>query len=236
MTLASFACLALQIVIVVVIKRRYEEIALPDQSDAPNPYPWRDAYPLVDFAPIVTSTEASIYTDPYAHLKDRGNACAGPDGHAIKATSYMRRIPYNHPDPAFGSYDLINYTTPCMTYHQRYDPYHYPHVNTTTTKLDWRASLDACFLKHPRKTRQVVLIRAWQGFDWVNKDSTLNLRALISEVGLNTGGEMDVVIMVEVKDGSAFLASDKEKQRVLNEVPLEFRGGVVSLFERLANL
>ena len=170
---------------------------------------------------MTTSTE-STYTEPYAHLTT--SACPGPDGKALKPLAYMRHTPYNHPDPAFGSYDLINYTTPCMTYHQRYDPYLYPHVNTTTTKLDWRASLDACFKKNPRQHRQVVLIRAWQGFDWDNKDSTLNLRALISEVGLNTAGEMDVVIMVEVKDGSAFLASEKEKQRVLRPIPQEFRG------------
>ena len=44
-TLASFACLALQIVIVMVIKRRYEDVAYPP-SQAPNLWPWRDAYPL----------------------------------------------------------------------------------------------------------------------------------------------------------------------------------------------
>jgi hypothetical protein len=47
---------------------------------------------------------------------------------------------------------------------------------------------------------------------------------MIVELGLNTGGLYDVRILVEVKDNSAFLASEKEAERVLHSVPEEFRG------------
>jgi len=44
---------------------------------------------------------------------------------------------------------------------------------------------------------------------------------------LNTAGLYDVKILYEVKDGSAFLASEKEAHKVLQGVPEELRGLVV---------
>jgi len=47
---------------------------------------------------------------------------------------------------------------------------------------------------------------------------------MIVELALQTGGLYDVRILLEVKDGSAFLASEKEAERVIESVPEEFRG------------
>jgi len=47
---------------------------------------------------------------------------------------------------------------------------------------------------------------------------------MIVELGLNTGGLFDIKILLDVKDSSAFLASEKEAEKVIETVPEEFRG------------
>jgi hypothetical protein len=68
-----------------------------------------------------------------------------------------------------------------------------------------------------------LVLRAWQGYNW-HKDDILNLRAIIVELGLNTAGLYDIRILYEVKDGSAFLASEKEAEKIYQGIPEEFRG------------
>jgi hypothetical protein len=108
-----------------------------------------------------------------------------------------------------------------MSYHQRYDPY----VDIPAS-TDWSWYLSQCFKTHKAEKREVIVLRAWQGYNW-HKDDILNLRALIVELGLNTAGMYDIKILLEVKDGSAFLASEKEAEKVIQSVPEEFRGLVV---------
>jgi Protein of unknown function (DUF3405) len=105
-----------------------------------------------------------------------------------------------------------------MSYHQRYDPY----VDIPAT-ADWSWYLSRCFKAHKAEKRSVIVLRAWQGANW-HKDDILNLRSMIVELGLNTGGLFDIAILLEVKDKSAFLASEKETEKVLQSVPEEFRG------------
>ena len=83
--------------------------------------------------------------------------------------------------------------------------------------------MSQCFKTHKAEKRSVIVLRAWQGYLW-HKDDILNLRAMIVELGLNTAGLFDIKILLEVKDGSAFLASEKEAEKVLETVPEEFRG------------
>jgi Protein of unknown function (DUF3405) len=105
-----------------------------------------------------------------------------------------------------------------MSYHQRYDPYMDVPPNT-----DWSWYMSQCGKAHKTRGRSVLVLRSWQGYNW-HKDDILNLRALIVELGLNTAGLFDVKILMEVKDGSAFLASEKEADKVIEGVPEEFRG------------
>jgi hypothetical protein len=105
-----------------------------------------------------------------------------------------------------------------MSYHQRYDPYF--DIATTT---DWHWYLSQCTKTHKHPKRSAVVLRAWQGYNW-HRDDILNLRAMIVELALQTGGLYDIHILLEVKDGSAFLASEKEAERVIESVPEEFRG------------
>lgn len=108
-----------------------------------------------------------------------------------------------------------------MSYNQRYEPYF--DIPATT---DWSWYLSQCFKTHKREKRSAIVFRAWQGYEW-HKDDLLNIRSMIVELGLNTGGLYDVRILLEVKDGSAFLASEKEAEKVVQTVPEELRGLVV---------
>ena len=216
-TLATLTCIAIQVMIVLLIRRQYAPVR--DTGDLPDPYPWRKAFPIQDWAPLVHDWKDREYSEPYADLSSF-TPCEGPEGMTMPLQRALRNVPIGHPKPAFGSYDLINYSAPCMTYEQRYAPYQLENNNLTA---DWRYYLDKCFIKNPREKRQVVLIRAWQGFIW-KKDDLLNLRALITELGLNTGGLFDIAILVEVKDGSAYLVSESERAKILKTIPREIRG------------
>ena len=76
-----------------------------------------------------------------------------------------------------------------------------------------------------RLNRTAVLIRTWQGYEYDVED-ILNLRALINEVSLQSGGEYTVHFLVHVKDNDLQVwADDEVYQRTLNDaLPAEFRG------------
>lgn len=73
--------------------------------------------------------------------------------------------------------------------------------------------------------RSAVVVRVWDDFDYHEED-ILNLRAMISELSIGSGGEYDVHLLVQVKNEGAnpIWADSETYQRHLNEsVPLEFR-------------
>ncbi len=158
-----------------------------------------------------------MWTEPYAHLKS-SHSCPGPNGKTFPHQKYYTTTPDTHPPPQLGSYDLLGLSKPCMSYHQRYDPY-----IDIPPSTDWSWYLSQCFKTHKAEKRSVIVLRAWQGANW-HKDDILNLRAMIVELGLNTGGLFDIKILLDVKDSSAFLASEKEAEKVIETVPEEFRG------------
>ena len=157
----------------------------------------------------------SVYAEPYQYLS---HSCPGPNGKSFPFQKYYTNTPETHPTPQLGSYSLLNLSQPCMSYHQRYDPYMNVPVGT-----DWSSYLSQCFKAHEQEKRSVIVLRSWQGANW-HKDDILNLRAMIVELGLNTAGLYDIRILMEVKDGSAFLASEEEAEKVIRNVPEEFRG------------
>jgi hypothetical protein len=90
---------------------------------------------------------------------------------------------------------------------------------------DWRkpSSENKSKKKHPRTA---VLLRTWTGYRYTEND-VANMRSLISELSLLSGGEYTVHILVHVKDqATAIWASPDIYRRTLEEsgLPKEFWG------------
>ncbi|KKA31146.1 hypothetical protein TD95_000578 [Thielaviopsis punctulata] len=76
--------------------------------------------------------------------------------------------------------------------------------------------------------RTALVLRCWDEYKWT-ADDILNMRALISEVSLASGGQYDVHLLVQVKNEAAnpIWADPKVyKQRIIDTVPKEFQGMV----------
>ncbi|KAK2760771.1 hypothetical protein FQN54_002008 [Arachnomyces sp. PD_36] len=76
-----------------------------------------------------------------------------------------------------------------------------------------------------RLPRTALIIRTWHDFRYTQED-ILYLRALISELSLNSGGEYTIHFLVHVKDTNLPIWSDTETyDKILREaLPKEFRG------------
>ncbi len=79
--------------------------------------------------------------------------------------------------------------------------------------------------------RTAVVLRCWDEFDWGAED-VMNLRALIAELSLASGGRYDVHLLVQVKnDAKHPIWADDEayRARIRDAVPREFQG-IVTLW------
>ncbi|KAF2095965.1 hypothetical protein NA57DRAFT_43529 [Rhizodiscina lignyota] len=76
------------------------------------------------------------------------------------------------------------------------------------------------------RSRTAILIRVWEGYSYSTNDF-LNIRALITELSLRTGGEYQIFLFVNIKDhetGKRIFESREEYQKVLyKNVPRELR-------------
>ncbi|KAK4202221.1 hypothetical protein QBC40DRAFT_322090 [Triangularia verruculosa] len=97
--------------------------------------------------------------------------------------------------------------------------------------------------------RTAVVLRCWDEFNWKEED-ILNLRALIAELSLASGGRYDVHLLVQVRNDArnpVWADDDAYRARINETVPEEFRGiatlwsqtqmlavyqGIVDLFTR----
>ncbi|KAK0670746.1 hypothetical protein QBC41DRAFT_387767 [Cercophora samala] len=97
--------------------------------------------------------------------------------------------------------------------------------------------------------RTAVVLRCWDEFQWKEED-ILNLRALIAELSLASGGRYDVHLLVQVRNDArnpVWADDDAYRARINETVPEEFRGiatlwsqtqmlavyqGIVDLFTR----
>ncbi|KAJ4415640.1 hypothetical protein N0V85_002634 [Neurospora sp. IMI 360204] len=76
--------------------------------------------------------------------------------------------------------------------------------------------------------RSALVIRAWDEVDW-NAENVLNIRALVAELSLASGGRYDVHLLVQVRnDGRNPVWADDEayQKRINDTIPAEFRGMV----------
>lgn len=95
-------------------------------------------------------------------------------------------------------------------------------VRTPTFKLDDSQEGGA---EH-KIPRSALVLRCWDSFFWREED-ILNLRSLISELSLTSGGRYDVHLLVQVKDDGRYpvLADgDAYRQRIMDSIPREFQG------------
>lgn len=74
--------------------------------------------------------------------------------------------------------------------------------------------------------RTAVVLRCWDEFVWREED-ILNLRALISELSLASGGRYDVHLLVQVRNDArnpVWADDDAYRSRINETIPEEFRG------------
>jgi len=79
---------------------------------------------------------------------------------------------------------------------------------------------------HGDLPRTAFVIRCWDEFQWREEDR-MNLRSIIAEVALASGGRYDVHLLVEVKNDAAHpIWADDEiyRARIRESVPEEFQG------------
>ena len=84
------------------------------------------------------------------------------------------------------------------------------------------------------KSRTAVLFRTYQGFKFTS-DALRNIRSIIMELSLQSGGEYQAFLLVQVKDKATHIFDEpKEYERVKSElVPEEFRNMTVLWSELL---
>ena len=73
-------------------------------------------------------------------------------------------------------------------------------------------------------SRTAILIRTWEGYEYAEND-IMAIRALVTELSLQSGGEYQVFLMVNVKDRSQPIFSDRRayKKMLRKIVPRELR-------------
>ena len=71
--------------------------------------------------------------------------------------------------------------------------------------------------------RTAILLRVWTGANWT-ADAVINLRAMISEASLSSGGKYQVFILLHIKDDRLpiFVAEDEPTNVIRANVPPEF--------------
>ncbi|KAI1150630.1 hypothetical protein F4825DRAFT_425906 [Nemania diffusa] len=75
-------------------------------------------------------------------------------------------------------------------------------------------------------SRTAVVVRCWDEFFWKEED-VMNMRSLITELVLASGGRYDVHLLVQVKNDAAYpiwADSDTYQRRIEEAIPAEFRG------------
>jgi hypothetical protein len=144
---------------------------------------------------------------------------------------------------AYGS--VVNSTTPehaGLSWHATQPPQQAP---VDWTDVDWAAAQKRCYDDNGQQPgmdstkqstasdvsshipRQAIVLRTWTGYHYT-PHAIMNLRALVSEVSLGSGGEYDVHLLVHVKNNS---------EKIRNEnVPAEFRGLVTLWSEKQMEL
>ncbi|KAF4995107.1 hypothetical protein FDECE_12905 [Fusarium decemcellulare] len=77
-----------------------------------------------------------------------------------------------------------------------------------------------------KKERTAVVVRCWDEYNWREED-IVNLRSLITELAVTSGGRYDIHLLVQVKNEAAhpvWADQDIYQERIEEAIPEEFRG------------
>ncbi|OAQ98028.1 hypothetical protein LLEC1_01441 [Akanthomyces lecanii] len=165
-------------------------------------------------------------------------------------------VPEQMPQPVLGSHELLNIRGDfCFDRFGRYGPYglgysqtlggvgfenetgnsNNEHVWADTGLIDYRRTENIAddHISTETKARTAVLVRSYEGFAWTSM-FTLNLRAMITELSLKTGGEYTIHVLMQVKDTKSPVWADSTAREAYlkRHVPLEFQG-IVTLWSEL---
>ncbi|EPS36166.1 hypothetical protein H072_10364 [Dactylellina haptotyla CBS 200.50] len=85
-----------------------------------------------------------------------------------------------------------------------------------------------------KKARTALVLRVWHSYEWTRLDY-VNLRSLITELNINSGGEYDVHLLMHVQDQDIPIWTEKsEYNRVVREsIIAEFQGLVTLWNEKM---
>ncbi|KAE9364652.1 hypothetical protein N431DRAFT_431489 [Stipitochalara longipes BDJ] len=179
-------------------------------------------------------------------------ACDGPprslssshELYAYPATA----LPAKFPTPAAGSHDIIGINgNVCFTSSSRYGPYGWSNKETETgwPEVQWGQLQQKCLEKNQhrfkadgdesgkKKARQAVVLRGHEKFKWRPNDF-IYTRSLIAELSLASGGEYEVIFMIQLNDHehASLTSSDLRNASIVEPlkeryVPAEFRDLVI---------
>jgi Protein of unknown function (DUF3405) len=159
-------------------------------------------------------------------------------------------LPKSFPSPAIGGHDLIGTNgSICYTSTSRYLPYGISNVEVEWKGVNWGELQKKCLERNSHlfsapsadsekekekenekgKKRQAVVVRTDDLFKW-RPDDFLSTRALIAELNLASGGEYEVILLIQITDdeNANLSAGDLSSPAVATSlkakyVPEEFR-------------
>ncbi|KAN0099736.1 Protein of unknown function (DUF3405) domain containing protein [Hyaloscypha variabilis] len=178
-------------------------------------------------------------------------ACDGPplslastrELYAYPATA----MPAGFPDPAVGDHNIIGINRDvCFTSSSRYNPYGWKDKDTKTEwpEVKWGELQQKCLQRNQhrfkadgeagtKKPRQAVVLRGHEKFKWRPNDF-IYTRSLIAELSLASGGEYEVIFMIQLNDPEHrnLTTSDLQNPSIVEPlkeryVPAEFRDLVI---------
>jgi Protein of unknown function (DUF3405) len=203
-----------------------------------------DIHPQI-YNPYLDRTSTSLRSKGEESFVRCGNPWNKTDAGELKV--FIGRLK-GFPEPSFGSYDVLDMDS-CLCFERetRLRQYGYgDSVAIDWDSVDWGLLQQECVAKnanrysaiaddkqskttdtatpHKPLTRTAVVLRALEKKSYTENE-IINMRALINELALGSGGEYQVFLYIEIKD-NADIWSDKEllKQTVQNLVPREFVG------------
>ena len=105
------------------------------------------------------------------------------------------------------------------------DAIQYPNTPNKNGQGDILTEIDTTSSEQLQKTkRTAILVRAWTGVPW-SADVVINLRAMIAEASLASGGKYQVFVLLHVRDEAVplYVGEEEPMNTIRQNVPPEFQ-------------
>jgi hypothetical protein len=205
---------------------------------------YSDIHPLI-YSPYLDRTSASWRSKEEGSFVQCKNPWNNTNASELKVfTGHLKGFP----EPSFGSYDVLDIDSRlCFERETRLGQYGYGNsVAIDWDSVDWGLLQQKCTAKnanrynatadgeqskttdtltpHQPVTRTAVVLRAHVKKAYTENE-IINMRSLINELALGSGGEYQVFLLIEVKD-DADIPTDEQlnRQTIKTLVPKEFGG------------